>query len=465
MPRVKLTSGRIRDHACPSGDQCFLWDTEAPGLAVRATAGSKAFVFQGKLGGRSLRYTIGDVKVWGIDAAREEARRLQTLIDKGVDPRNERAERVASEAAKRVELKRIEVTVGEAWVAYIADRTPAWGARHLANHQSLAKPGGVPRTRGRRPGESAVTMPGPIHPLLALPLRSLNSATVKSWLTPLAKKTPTQAAQAYRALRAFVAWAADPDGAYCHAVCADACKTDSVRKAVPATGAKQDTLLRDQLPGWFAAVRFIGNPIIAAFLQILLLTGARRGEIETLRWNMVDFRWNSLTIRDKVDGERVIPLTPYVASLLRELKRINETPPPKFRILHGKKIENDLEGWKPSPWVFSSKSSASGRLVEPAGAHQKACEAAGIDGLTLHGLRRSFKNLSEWVEMPVGVVAQVMGHKPSATAEKHYTNRPVDLLRVWHSRFEAWILEQAGVEFVVEQSTEQPAVKLVAIAA
>ena len=37
-----------------------------------------------------------------------------------------------------------------------------------------------------------------------------------------------------------------------------------------------------------------------------------------------------------------------------------------------------------------------------------------------------------------------MGHKPSATAKKHYTVRPLDLLRVHHERIEAWILEQAG---------------------
>ncbi len=40
-----------------------------------------------------------------------------------------------------------------------------------------------------------------------------------------------------------------------------------------------------------------------------------------------------------------------------------------------------------------------------------------------------------------------MGHKPSATAEKHYTVRPLDLLRVHHEKIEAWILEQAGVQF------------------
>jgi hypothetical protein len=39
-----------------------------------------------------------------------------------------------------------------------------------------------------------------------------------------------------------------------------------------------------------------------------------------------------------------------------------------------------------------------------------------------------------------------MGHKPSATAEKHYRVRPLDLLRMWHSKIEAWVLEQAGIK-------------------
>ena len=59
----------------------------------------------------------------------------------------------------------------------------------------------------------------------------------------------------------------------------------------------------------------------------------------------------------------------------------------------------------------------------------------------------AFKSLTEWLEIPAGVVAQLMGHKPSATAEKHYTVRPLDLLRVHHEKIEAWILEQAGVTF------------------
>jgi integrase len=87
---------------------------------------------------------------------------------------------------------------------------------------------------------------------------------------------------------------------------------------------------------------------------------------------------------------------------------------------------------------------------------------AGIEDMTLHGLRRSFKSLTEWLEVPVGVVAQIMGHKPSATAERHYTVRPLDLLRLHHERIEQWILEQAGIAF--DRAAEPGKLRVVAAA-
>ena len=119
---------------------------------------------------------------------------------------------------------------------------------------------------------------------------------------------------------------------------------------------------------------------------------------------------------------RVIPLTPYVSQLLAVLPHRNE-------------------------WVFSSATAGAGVLTIPRSIHLQACGVASIEDMTLHGLRRSFKSLTEWLEIPAGVVAQIMGHKPSATAEKHYPLRPLDLLRVHHERIEAWILEQAGIVF------------------
>ena len=176
------------------------------------------------------------------------------------------------------------------------------------------------------------------------------------------------------------------------------------------------------------------------------MAGPRREELAALKWSDVDFQWKSLTIHDKVEGERVIPLTPYVAALLNDLKARNDTPPPRFRILEGKTVENDLKAWRPSPWVFSSGTAESGHIREPRAAHTRALAAAGLPHVSLHGLRRSFGTLSEWVECPVGIVAQIQGHKPSAIAEKHYRRRPLDLLRMWHTRIEAWMLEQAGID-------------------
>jgi integrase len=153
-----------------------------------------------------------------------------------------------------------------------------------------------------------------------------------------------------------------------------------------------------------------------------------------MRWEDINTKWKGINIRDKVGGTREIPATPYLLHLISRLPRRNE-------------------------WVFSSPTSKSGGLTTPNTPHAHACKAAGLEGLTLHGLRRSFKSLTEWLEVPVGVVAQIQGHKPSATAEKHYTVRPLELLRLHHERIESWILEQAGISL---SSTQKTALLLIA---
>lgn len=427
MNRERLTPDRIRRLALPDGaGQFFLWDTDAPRLAVRVTSGAKSFIFEAKLNRQTVRVTIGDVRTWTLSAAREEARRLQTLIDQNIDPRQvKRDQSAAAEAkraeaeTKRIEAERIATPALDAWQAYIEARRMNWSARHLIEHETVSKEGGEPRTQGRRPGESAKTLPGILRPLLLLPLEQIDADRVRVWLKDEATHRPTYARLAFALLRAFLNWCSDrPE--YRDQVQTGACITRLARDELPKKAAKDDCLQREQLPAWFAAVRQIGNPVIAAYLQTALLTGARREEVAGIRWEDVDFQWKAMAIKDKVEGERTIPLTPYVASLMAILPRRNE-------------------------WVFSSPTAASGRLQEPRIMHNKALTAAGLPALSIHGLRRSFGTLAEWVECPAGVSAQIMGHKPSATAEKHYRVRPLDLLRMWHTKIEGWILNEAGI--------------------
>jgi integrase len=461
--REHFTAQRVaRFEFKPSGtgkaNQTVYWDGKTPGLGLRVTsAGAKSYIFETRLHGKTLRQTIGDVRTWTIGKAQDEATRLKALTDQGIDPREQRAERQAKAEAVKVESERRDMLVSEAWQDYIDSRQHKWGARHLADHKAMADAGGRPVLRG-----NGFTSPGALAPLMLLPLGQVDADRVKAWLRGEASRRPTQAALAFRLLAAFLRWCNDTPK-YQGIAASEACSTRIARDTLPKRAAKRDSLQREQLKAWFAAVRAVSNPVVSAYLQILLLTGPRREELAGLKWNDVDFKWNTLTIRDKdeskggEDGFRTIPLTPYVTLLLAGLKQRNDTPPPRHRILHGKKIENDLENWKPSPWVFTSKTSATGRLTDPTRQHYEACAAAGIEGLTLHGLRRSFGTLSEWCEVPAGIVAQIQGHKPSATAEKHYRVRPVDLLRMWHTRIEAWILEEAGITFAVE---EKPAKRL-----
>lgn len=447
MKRERLTNPRISAATCPEGKgQVFIWDTDAPRLAVRITAaGAKSFIFEAKLHRQTVRQTIGDVRAWSIESARAEARRLQTLVDQGIDPRQERAEKLAIIAAKREKARRTESPALEAWAEYIEARRSKWGARTLTDHQAVVGEGGKPKTRGRRKGQGDTTQPGILRGLLSLPLERIDADAVRDWLKPEAERRPTHAALAFRMLRAFLNWCASTKE-FAGLVHADACRTRAARDELPKKVAKDDCLQREQLPLWFKQVRALANPVQSAYLQALLLTGARREELAGLRWDDVDFQWNSLTIRDKVEGERTIPLTPYVAGLLRDLKQRNDADARKVLKLRGPDQAVARErAERALPWVFGSPAAASGRLQEPRIAHNKALAAAGLPPLTLHGLRRSFGTLSEWVEVPTGIVAQIMGHKPSAIAEKHYRRRPLDLLRMWHTKIEAWMLEQAGV--------------------
>jgi len=422
--RENFTADRIAAFKCaPDKQQCIFWDGKAPGLGLRVTAaGAKSYVFETRLNGRSLRITIGSPRTWQLSKAQAEATRLKALTDQGIDPRLQKADQLAENERRHKEAIRKDLTFAKAWRAYIEARRHRWSARHLADHENISRTGSNEKVSGALSG------------LMPCKLAEVDASKVKAWLRNEAANRPTQAALAFRLLRAFLNWCADmPE--YCGIAAADACQTRTAKDTLPKRNSKTDCLQKEQLSAWFAAVRAINNPIISAYLQTLMIIGSRREELAGLKWEDVDFRWQSITIRDKVDGMRTIPLTPYVSSLLSGLPRRNE-------------------------WVFSSVTAKTGRLQEPSIQHRKVCAIAGIDGLTLHGLRRSFSTLTEWVECPSGVVAQIMGHKPSATAEKHYKVRPLDLLRMWHTKIEAWILEQAGVEFV----PAQPGLKIVSSA-
>ncbi|MBU3640829.1 integrase family protein [Polynucleobacter sp. Fuers-14] len=437
--KQNFTAGRVEAFKCESGkEQSILWDGKTPSLGLRATAkGAKSYIFQTKLHGKTLRLTIGDVKTYAISQAQAEANRLKALTDQGIDPRELAKTQRDEIQTKAIELKSKELLVSEAWAQYIAyqkdkmtrphiERGKKWGERHLKDHENLAKAGGEERKRSKRK-----TTTGVLYPLMGIRMADISANGLKEWQKAEASTRANNARQGFEMFRAFWRWCAiRPE--YLKLIDVNAVESKELRDEVPSRKSKRfDVLEKSQLKAWFNGVTSLKNPVAQAYLQALILTGARREEMASLKWVDIDTKVGAIWIKDKVAEEgRKLPLTPYLNSLIQNLPRRNQ-------------------------WVFSSPTSKDGRYSDPSVSHHRAMSIAELPPVTIHGLRRTFASLAEWVEMPVGIVAEIMGHKPSATAEKHYKSRPIELLAIWHTKYEAWILEQTGVEFKPQEGASR----------
>jgi integrase len=342
-------------------------------------------------------------------------------MDNGVDPRKidrdkeaVRQERAAVEAARAL-------TVGDIWPLYLETGRPkrreAWKPRYLSDLATMASVGGEPKKRG-----IGLTRTGPLYPLLSLPLAKVDEDVLKAWYDREAVAGKHQAARALMMFRGFLRWcSARPE--YRALTDRDAGRSAAILENLPSNTRRTDALESAQVQSWWSAVEQLPNRSASVYLRALVLTGARREELAALTWANVDFQWRKLTIADKVEATRTIPLAPYLLRLLDSLPRT-------------------------ANYVFAS-TGKTGRLVDARSSHSKALQSASIKGLTIHGLRRTFSLLGEAAGAPAGAIAQVMGHKPSATAEG-YRPRSVDALRPFLAQIEHHILLLAGVRAIAQ---------------
>jgi integrase len=397
-------------------------DADKKGLRLRVTkAGGKHWQFETRLrSGQLFTRALGEWPTISVDDAKTEAHRLRGLTEKGIDPRDSERQQEAARTAEKIDAVARSLTVGEVWPRYLQEGRPkrrdAWKPGYRASLEAMAAPGGVKKKRGQ-----GCTRAGPLHPLLALRLADVTEDALQIWFESEAKAGKHQAARALMMFRGFLRWcSARPE--FRSLIDRDAGKAPAILENLPRNTKRTDVLGVAQLPGWWQGVEQLQNRTASAYLKALVLTGARKEEMAALTWANLDFRWRKLTIADKWEPTRTIPLTPYLAQLLASLPRVND-------------------------FVFASTSKA-GRIIDARSSHKRALQSAGIAHLTFHGLRRTFTQRGRSVA-PAGAVAQIEGHQPSATAEG-YAVLPLDDLRPYAALIETRILEQAGIKFDVK---------------
>lgn len=277
--KISFTVNKISSlRAEPGKSQTIYLDAKTPNLGLRVTqTGNRAFIFETWFNGKTLRMTIGGVNSWSIAQAQAEARRLKVLTDQGVDPREQREELKARALANQLK----GVSALDIWDEYLNAKSSMWGARHYQDHVDMVRRGGQVITRGRKSGSSSLKAPGILRELLSKPLPKISRDLVVAWLNVESVKRPARARIALSALKAFLTWTGDQSKYKC---LVDTTACDRLARSLPAKKAKNDCLQVEQLTLWFGAVKKIANPVLSAYLQILLITGARRNELATLKW-------------------------------------------------------------------------------------------------------------------------------------------------------------------------------------
>jgi integrase len=401
---VRLTRESIAAMELPKDGERLVYDTACQQLAIRLRPGSRTYVFVmwDRERRRAVKVTLGKVGTLTPEQARNQAQRKVAEVADGKDARRKVPD---------------SVTVGDVWAVYLRQGKPrkkeAWKPRYRLDLERAAALGGETKKRGE-----GVTKPGPLASLMGLRLSEINRDALSTWHSEQAKRGPVQAARAAAMFAGFITWCSTRTD-YRDLVDETAAKASNLAHVLPPLKRRTDALDRAHLPAWFAAVRALSNATAAAYLQALVLTGARREEMGALAWADVDTKAGTLTINDKFEARRTIPLTPHLAGLIDSLPRLNA-------------------------FVFASPTAKSGHIAEPRSPLEDALKAAELPHLSIHGLRRSFALFGEAAGVPAGAVAQVMGHKPSATHEG-YKPRRIEDLREHAERIERFILERAGI--------------------
>jgi integrase len=373
-------------------------DSGVPGFGVRVTAkGHRSFVLSyWTKGGRQRRITIGAFPNWTVGAARIEARRLKRLIDEGGDPLGD------------IEADREAPTVADLCTRFVEEYLP----RNRTGTQSNYK---IMLDRYVNPHFGLHTK---VIDVSFEDIDALHRKITKAGVPYAANRC---VAMLSRMFSLAVRWRMR-DSNPCKSI-----ERNPERK-------RQRYLSGEELTRLTTALAAYADQDIANIFRLLLLTGARRGEVLAMRWADIDLRegiWTKPGATTKQKTDHTVPLAAPGRQLLAEIR---ERQSVKKKVL--------------SEFVFPGAGN-SGHVIEIKKAWRALCTAARINGLRIHDLRHSFASQLASGGASLPLIGALLGHtQPSTTARyAHLFQDP----------------QRAAVEKVVVRSCRPCGVRLRAI--
>jgi integrase len=356
MPKINETF--VKKVATPSTNHKIHYDSEHPGFGLRVTkAGTKAFILNFHVNKRERRITIGKWPAWSAAAAREKARELRRLVDQGIDPLDERIER------------REAPTVGDLWLEYEKVHFPTLSPRSQTDQKGMWANHILPE-------------------LYPIPLRELSSRQIDRLHAKISEGTPTRANRVLEVLRKAINLAIRWE--WIEKNPADGFRRNSEH-------AREKYLTTEEYERVFAALENMKNQKAANAVRLLILTGARRGEVLGLEWEDLDLDigiWNRPPHKSKDRKKKRVPLSNEALLLLLSMR---ETAGSRFLFPTSTGTHmSDLN--RPWRWLRSE--------VE-------------LPDLRIHDLRHSFASILVSSGETLETIGKLLGHSQHQTTMRY----------------------------------------------
>ena len=358
---IKLNKKTVEAATAPVTGELILRDSEIPGFWCRVTSSSRTYVLRTRIDGKQRSITLG--RHGQIEPAEARRKALQMLGDiaRGNDPTAER------EASRR------SPTFEEFSQRYLSE----WA-------KPRKKPSGLRNDIGQLNN----------HILPAMGQFKLGQVS-KRHVTELhqaMRATPYAAnrvlAQLSKMFNLAEAWDLRPQGS-------NPCRWVTKYKEEARKRYLGELELR-RLGNELERLGKSGeeSPYVVAAINLLLMTGARSGEILALRWSYIDFEQGLIHLPDSKTGRKDLEMAAEVREILQSLPR---------------------DG---GPWVLPGNKEGK-HLVNLFKPWSRIRERLNMTDVRIHDLRHTFASMSVAANISLPVLGGLMGHKSTATTQRY----------------------------------------------
>ena len=356
---IKITKRFVESLGAGGRDTDYFDDT-LQGFGVRARkSGRKVYFVRHRTRLAQRRVTIGPHGPWTTEAARLEAQRLLGEFASGNDP-----------AAEKAKVKAL-ATIAELGARFIDEYIP--------NHLKTSTQGEYTRT-------IKLFITPRIGKLKIVEVLRSDIATFHHSM----REIPYQANRVIGVLSVMLAqaelWGLRPEGY-------NPCR--GIKKFKEEKRERFLSLQELKKLGEALEAEQLQSPYVAHFFRLLILTGCRLGEIQSLKWDYVDFENSILRLPDSKTGKKTIYLG---AAAVEDLKRIPKVIGNPYVICGN--IEGQFLADVQAPW-------------------QRTRKVAGIEDGRIHDLRHTFASRAVALGQGLPTIGKLLGHTQTQTTARY----------------------------------------------